>query len=225
MVLHYLGGAGLRDFGEAPSDHEDEERAGGPPGVDSIIGWHIAGSPFPLSVAPPADTGPAGPLARVHPYAIPPAPPCSDVGGADSGRWVRRGALEALARSGGTVAAAAAAAGEDGVGESDDGYVWVPWGCRRRRFRDAADVRACLAPETRGAEGGEDDVPRVLIVGSSQQVPARRPSAPSYPSGLGDATDEAQTGPSDGSAARHGCTRPADTDKMRTREASRPEAI
>jgi hypothetical protein len=178
VALHYAGRAGLQDFGEEVDLEEDSDgRAPGrPAGIDGIIGWHIAGSPFALTVEPPA-----GPLAGLHPYADPPAPPCAGGGDSrgvaaargDSGRWVRRDVLNALARGTGPLAAAAAAAGEAGVAEGDDEWVWVPWGCRRRRFRDAGDVRACVAAAGGGAADGdrdEDVIPRILIVGSSQQV-------------------------------------------------------
>eukprot|EP00960_Hanusia_phi_P003192 94734-Hanusia_phi.AAC.1 len=121
IVLHYIHGSGLQDFGE-------EEN------VD-VIGWNIAGSPFTVNVV----SSKKQMMYRINPYAHVPLCSCETcglkefeefIGGRFSGRWIQKEVCESVS-------------GDCELdGQPDDNYVWVPWHCKLMRY-DRESISQC----------------------------------------------------------------------------------
>jgi hypothetical protein len=128
-----------------------EDEAGS--GVDEarlptdVLGWHIGGSPFFLTVG---EHGGGADAARLHPYDAG-LPLCGASGASEDlrGRWVAKRLCE-----GGALDCAGAQP------QRDDDWVWLPHRCRLRALPPAT-VSACRD----GAAGGW----RLVMAGSSQQ--------------------------------------------------------
>jgi hypothetical protein len=139
VELHYDAGSGLQDYGE---EHPRD-----------IIGWHIKGSPFSVTVRGLQ----GGHLPQFHPYI--PVAPCSSIGESEGGhaapgrrsifdgRWISKGYCEARALQ------------CTGMAEDDDEWAWLPWICKHDGY-DAGGVKKCW--EERGRF-------KVLMAGTSQQ--------------------------------------------------------
>ena len=139
VELHYDAGSGWQDYGE--EDPRD------------IIGWHIKGSPFSVTVRGLQ----GGKLPQFHPYI--PVALCSSAEESEDvpaalgrrsifdGRWISKGYCEARALQ------------CTGMAEDDDEWAWLPWICKYDGY-NAEGVQTCW--EKRGGF-------KVLMAGTSQQ--------------------------------------------------------